>query len=143
MAPRARESLRGASRRPPSSGASTETGRLTTRCQCRRWARRSKIGLPRPVPTRRVGVMAATTIWRSSALSVIDYRCDAGPGDKPFVETHDSFSVAYVRKGSFGYRSLGEAFELVAGSLLVGHPGDEYLCTHDHHDCGDECLSFH
>jgi AraC-like DNA-binding protein len=29
----------------------------------------------------------------------------------------------------------------VAGSILVGHPGDEYLCTHDH-VCGDECLSF-
>jgi AraC-like DNA-binding protein len=29
----------------------------------------------------------------------------------------------------------------VAGSILVGHPGDEYICTHDH-VCGDECLSF-
>jgi AraC-like DNA-binding protein len=29
----------------------------------------------------------------------------------------------------------------VAGSILVGHPGDEYTCTHDH-VCGDECLSF-
>jgi AraC-like DNA-binding protein len=29
----------------------------------------------------------------------------------------------------------------VAGSILVGHPGDEYVCTHDH-VCGDECLSF-
>jgi hypothetical protein len=34
-------------------------------------------------------------------------------------------------------------FELVTGSILVGHPGDEYMCTHDHHVCGDECLSFH
>jgi AraC-like DNA-binding protein len=25
--------------------------------------------------------------------------------------------------------------------VLVGHPGDEYVCTHDH-VCGDECLSF-
>jgi AraC-like DNA-binding protein len=32
-------------------------------------------------------------------------------------------------------------FELVAGSVLIGHPGDEYLCSHDH-CCGDECLSF-
>ena len=31
--------------------------------------------------------------------------------------------------------------ELVAGSVLVGHPGDEFVCTHDH-VCGDECLSF-
>ena len=32
-------------------------------------------------------------------------------------------------------------FELVAGSVLIGHPGDEFMCTHDH-VCGDECLSF-
>jgi len=31
-----------------------------------------------------------------------------------------------VRKGSFGYRTRGKSFELVAGSILVGHPGDEY-----------------
>jgi AraC-like DNA-binding protein len=35
----------------------------------------------------------------------------------------------------------GKSFELVAGSVLVGHPGGEYMCTHDH-VCGDECLSF-
>ena len=29
----------------------------------------------------------------------------------------------------------------MAGSILVGHPGDEYICTHDH-VIGDECLSF-
>jgi AraC-like DNA-binding protein len=48
-----------------------------------------------------------------------------------------------VRKGSFGYRTRGRAYELVAGSVLVGCPGDEYVCTHDHHVCGDECLAFH
>ena len=47
-----------------------------------------------------------------------------------------------MRKGSFGYRVRGQTFELVAGSILVGYPGDEYVCTHDHHVCGDECLSF-
>jgi AraC-like DNA-binding protein len=26
--------------------------------------------------------------------------------------------------------------------VLVWCPGDEYLCTHDHQVCGDECLSF-
>jgi AraC-like DNA-binding protein len=47
-----------------------------------------------------------------------------------------------VRAGTFGYQSRGKSFELVAGSCLVGHPGDEYVCTHDHVR-GDECLSFH
>ena len=54
---------------------------------------------------------------------------------------HGGFSVSYVRKGSFGYRLRGESFELVAGSILVGHPGDEFVCTHEH-GYGDECLSF-
>jgi AraC family transcriptional regulator len=85
--------------------------------------------------------MAATTLWRSDALTVIDYRCDAGPHVAPFVELHGGFDLAYVRKGSFGYRTRGQAFELVAGAVLVGHPGDEFLCTHDHL-VGDECLSF-
>ena len=49
--------------------------------------------------------------------------------------------ISYVRKGSFGCHTRGRFFELVAGSVLVGHPGDEYVCSHDH-VCGDECLSF-
>ncbi|WP_433933786.1 helix-turn-helix transcriptional regulator [Sorangium cellulosum] len=86
--------------------------------------------------------MVVTTVVRRDSISVLDYRCSAGPGDAAFVELHGGFSVSYVRKGSFGYRVRGQAFELVAGSLLVGHPGDEYMCTHDH-VAGDECLSFH
>lgn len=86
--------------------------------------------------------MAATTLLARDALSVIDYRCDRGPADTPFVEQHASYSLSYVRAGSFGYRLRGAAHELVTGSILVGHPGDEYVCTHDH-VCGDECLSFH
>jgi AraC family transcriptional regulator len=85
--------------------------------------------------------MQARTLWRNESISAIDFRCDAGPADAPFVERHGNFSVSYVRKGSFGYRARGESFELVAGSILVGHPGDEYTCTHEH-ACGDECLSF-
>jgi AraC-like DNA-binding protein len=50
-------------------------------------------------------------------------------------------SISYVRKGSFGCHCRGRFHELVAGSILVGHPGDEYVCTHDH-VVGDECLSF-
>ena len=85
--------------------------------------------------------MASRTIAQGDGIIVYDYCCEAGPGDRPFAELHDRFSVAYVRKGSFGYRARGRAFELVAGSLLIGRPGDEYTCTHDHHVCGDECLS--
>lgn len=86
--------------------------------------------------------MAATTLFRGERLSVLDYRCTLGPADRPFVESHRNYSLSYVRKGSFGCRARGESHDLVAGALMVGYPGDEYMCTHDHHDCGDECLSF-
>jgi AraC-like DNA-binding protein len=79
---------------------------------------------------------------RSGSVSVIDYRCSAGPADAPFVERHEDYSISYVRKGTFGCRTRGESHELVAGSMMIGHPGDEYVCTHHHHVCGDECLSF-
>jgi AraC-like DNA-binding protein len=85
--------------------------------------------------------MTATPIWQRGAITVYDYRCTAGPHSRPFVERHTSHSIAYVRKGSFGCTKRGRSFELVAGSLMIGHPGDEYVCSHDH-ACGDECLSF-
>lgn len=87
--------------------------------------------------------MASTILFSSGALTVGEYRCTAGPGDRPYTEQHDGFSLAYVRRGSFGYRFRGEAYELVTGSVLVGFPGHEYMCTHDHHLCGDECLSLY
>jgi AraC-like DNA-binding protein len=87
--------------------------------------------------------MAATTVLARDGISVDDYRCSYGPGDAPYTERHASYSVAYVRRGSFGYRVNGKPYELVAGSLLVGRPGDEYVCTHDHARGGDECLAFH
>jgi AraC-like DNA-binding protein len=85
--------------------------------------------------------MDRTPLLQRQSISVSDFRCTAVPGDKTFVEQFGCHSISYVRKGSFGCESRGRSFELVAGSILVGHPGDEYLCTHDH-VCGDECLSF-
>ncbi|HEX4597810.1 MAG TPA: AraC family transcriptional regulator [Burkholderiaceae bacterium] len=75
-------------------------------------------------------------------VSELHYRCTAGPGDRPFVERHEAWSVSYVQRGSFGYRCQGVDYELVPGSVLAGRAGDEYLCTHDHHHGGDECLAF-
>jgi AraC family transcriptional regulator len=86
--------------------------------------------------------MQIATLFQSEALSVMDYRCSAAPGDKSFMELFSVHSISYVRKGSFGCRLRGRSCELVPGSLLVGHAGDEYSCTHDHHAGGDECLSF-
>ncbi|HLK11016.1 MAG TPA: AraC family transcriptional regulator [Candidatus Binatia bacterium] len=85
--------------------------------------------------------MHERTLFRTPLLTVTKYRCAAGPADAPFPEWHGGFDVAWVRRGSFGYRARGRTHDLVAGALLVGHAGDEYVCTHEH-VVGDECLSF-
>lgn len=85
--------------------------------------------------------MQTTTLLQNKNLEVAEFRCSAGPGDTPFVEQHARHSISYVRNGSFGCHCRGRFFELVAGSVMVGHPGDDYVCTHDHVR-GDECLSF-
>ncbi len=86
--------------------------------------------------------MQVSILCRTPSITVLDYRCSAAPGDKSSVEAFPAHCVSYVRKGSFGCRSRGRDHELIPGSLLVGHAGDEYSCTHDHHAGGDECLSF-
>jgi AraC family transcriptional regulator len=86
--------------------------------------------------------MGATTLFRSGLIRVDDYRCGVSHDEPPYVERHNGHSLSYVRKGSFGYQARGQSFELVTGSLLVGQPGDEYVCTHDH-AVGDECLAIH
>lgn len=86
--------------------------------------------------------MLVRTLFQCGGITVSDYRCTAGPNHQAFAEHHTSHSISYVRSGSFGCRSRGRSHELVAGALLIGHPGDEYTCHHEHHGCGDECLSF-
>ncbi len=83
-----------------------------------------------------------TVLLRRRDLTVIDYRCQAHAADPPFEEFHECHSLSFVRRGSFGVRALGTNVELAAGSFFVGFPGDAFTCTHDHHDGGDECLSF-
>ena len=80
-------------------------------------------------------------VLRRGELSVFDFRCSAGPEDAPFVEAHGSYAVSFVRSGTFGYQTRGLRFELVPGSVLIGHPGDEFVCSHEH-TRGDECLAF-
>ena len=87
--------------------------------------------------------MLASTLLKDGAVRVFDNHCRAGPADTPYLERYDSFSIAYVRRGSFGVVTCGQSFELVAGSFLLGRRGDEFMCTHAHHSGGDECLSFH
>ncbi|HWI38415.1 MAG TPA: AraC family transcriptional regulator [Burkholderiales bacterium] len=85
--------------------------------------------------------MQATTLFEGESLSVYRFVCEAGPADRPFTEMHRRHSLSFVRRGSFGCRTLGRTHELVAGAVMVGTPGREYMATHEHHGCGDECLS--
>ena len=85
--------------------------------------------------------MRRIPLVEGESLSVYDFRCGAGPGDRPFAERHERHSLSYVRRGSFGCRTEGRELELVPGAVMVGRPGQEYTATHEHHGCGDECLS--
>jgi len=85
--------------------------------------------------------MDATTLLTTRSITVSEFRCDAGPDDTPFAECRTGHSIAYVRAGSFGCHCRAGFFELVAGSMLVGAPGEEYTCTHEHVS-GDVCLGF-
>lgn len=87
--------------------------------------------------------MPAISVFQSDSVLVTDYRCAASPRDEPFPETHRTACVAFVRRGSFGYSVGGRTYELVAGSVLFGSAHDEFVCTHEHHAGGDECLSCH
>lgn len=81
-------------------------------------------------------------VLREGTVTVVDYRCHAGRADTPYPEQHRSYSLSLVRRGSFGYCCGGDSHELVPGAVMIGRPGVEYVCAHDHHDRGDECLSF-
>jgi AraC family transcriptional regulator len=85
--------------------------------------------------------VTATVVHQSESITAIDYKCTAHRHERPFTEVHTDFTIAYVRRGSFGCNARGRSFDLVRGSLLLGRPGDEYTCSHDHAE-GDECLSF-
>ena len=85
--------------------------------------------------------MRVETLLQQSSVVVTDYRCDATVHDAPYAEAHEHFSISYVRKGAFTVRTRGTSHTLVPGSVLVGQPGVEYFCTHEHGG-GDECLSF-
>lgn len=45
--------------------------------------------------------MQVRTLVDTGLVTVTDYRCDAGPGARPFAEQHQGNSLSYVRRGSF------------------------------------------
>ena len=80
--------------------------------------------------------LVANAVSRFGAVCVIGFRCDSTVAGE-----HKEASLSYVRRGSLAYRAGGKRFDLVPGSVLIGRPGVDYICTHDGQDAG-ECLSF-
>lgn len=97
--------------------------------------------LPRRRPAATLAGMLSARPLLAGPLTVVEYSCSSGPEDRPFPEQYGAWSIAYVQRGSFGCRCGGTHHELVPGSVLVGRPGDEYTCTHEHHLGGDVCLA--
>ncbi len=87
--------------------------------------------------------MAVVTTLHIGSVKITGYQCTASPNELQVTEVHDTHSVSYVRRGGFSYHCRGQTYEMVTGSVLVGCRDNEYMCTHDRHACGDECLSFH
>ncbi len=73
--------------------------------------------------------------------SVSEFICDAGPGDRPFEERHDGYTIAAVVEGAFTYRTAGGPALLHPGALLLGNDRRCFECGHDH-GVGDRCIAF-
>jgi AraC family transcriptional regulator len=85
---------------------------------------------------------SARRIAAGKAWSVSEFICQAGPGDRPFEELHDSMSISLVTEGSFNYQSDTGRALLYPGALLLGNHGSCFQCGHDH-SSGDRCISAH
>lgn len=76
------------------------------------------------------------------ASRLIDVRCHAEKGARPFEERHDRWVLALVRRGAFNYRAAdtNQTYALRPGWLILGRLGVDYECSHDH-EGGDDCLA--
>ena len=87
------------------------------------------------------GGTAGRVLARGEGWVVEDVLCTSGPQDRPFEEQHCSVAIAIVAAGSFQYRSTGGRVLMTPGSLLLGNPGQCFVCGHEH-ETGDRCISF-
>lgn len=80
-------------------------------------------------------------LFSAAGFAVARYRCFAGPRQRPYDEEHRSVTISYVERGVFAYRGPRAASVLGAGWLMLGMPGEPYVCSHEHNDgSGDTCL---
>ena len=84
--------------------------------------------------------MRQRTIAAGDGWRVGEYACDAGPGDRPFEERHDGFTIAATLAGAFTYRGERGEAALFPGALLLGNHRQCFACGHAH-SRGDRCVS--
>lgn len=93
-------------------------------------------------PARAEDTMAAHVLAEGRDWRLAEYVCCAGPGDRPFEECHDAFTIAAVVEGTFKYRSETGSALLYPGAVLLGNHGTCFECGHDH-GTGDRCIALH
>ncbi|THD42453.1 MAG: AraC family transcriptional regulator [Bradyrhizobium sp.] len=81
------------------------------------------------------------TLVAGSGWSVSEITCDAGPGDRPFEERHEGYSIAAVVAGAFTYRGERGEAAMFPGALLLGNHDRCFSCGHAH-SRGDRCIAF-
>jgi AraC family transcriptional regulator len=97
--------------------------------------------LRRKVQTGAPGAADGRTLAAGEGWRVIDIVCTSGPRDRAFEEQHSWASISLVLRGTFVYRSRRESALMSPGAMLLGSPGYEFVCSHQHGE-GDRCVSF-
>jgi len=95
----------------------------------------------RKLPYDEPGTMHARDMADASEWSVTELTCTCGPRDVPFEETHGQVSVALVLGRTFTYQGPHGKELMTPGSLLLGSPRQNFVCSHEH-GTGDLCLAF-
>lgn len=82
------------------------------------------------------------SVAEGQGWSLSEYRCTAGPADRPFEEAHEGVSLSLVTAGTFDYRTASGCAVLYPGAFLLGNAGECFECGHSH-SVGDTCLALH
>lgn len=83
---------------------------------------------------------AARLLGAARGWTAREFTCRAGPGDAPFEERQEGFSLALVLEGVFTSHCASGRALMHPGSVMLGNHGACYACGHEH-GVGDRCRS--
>jgi len=96
--------------------------------------------MPEALRESRSAAPAPRQIAAGEGWRLTEFRCEAGPLDRPYEERHGRFSIAAVAEGSFTYRGSQGTALLHPGALMLGNAGNCFQCGHEH-ATGDRCIA--